>query len=50
MPAGDNENDGTRASNCSDVLQLLSWLRAGNDHDNVLLQRLDANRGAHAGV
>ena len=50
MPAGDNENDGTCAGNCSDVLPLLSWLRAGNDHDNVLLQRLDANRGAHAGV
>ena len=50
MSAGDDDNDGTCAGNCGDVLPLPSRLRAGNDHGNVLLQRLVADSGAHAGA
>ena len=50
MSAGDDNNDGTCAGNCGDVLPLPSRLRAGNDHGNVLLQRLVADSGAHAGA
>ena len=48
MLAEDDDNDGTCAGSCGDVLPLPSRLRAGNDHGNVLLQRLVADCGVHA--